>query len=80
MDRTRRTTRRLADQPLHAVARLHGWVLRRVEGPAGRGDVPGWVMVTLMTAGIVTVLWALAQPLLEDLFDKAVKDVKAPKG
>ena len=22
-----------------------------------RGDVPGWVLVTVMTAGLVTVIW-----------------------
>ena len=73
-----RTTTRLRDEPLRAVARTHAWVLRRAQGAPDRGDVPGWVMVTLMTAGIVTILWALAQPLLSDLFDKAVRDVKAP--
>jgi len=25
-----------------------------------RGDVPGWVMITLMTAGLVAVLWIVA--------------------
>jgi hypothetical protein len=26
------------------------------------GDVPGWVLVTIMTAGIVAVLWQFAEP------------------
>ena len=43
-----------------------------------RGDVPGWVLITLMTAGIVTLLWAAAGPLLNDLFVKAVESVKGP--
>ncbi|MBT0995497.1 hypothetical protein KIN34_14520 [Cellulomonas sp. DKR-3] len=75
-----RTTTRLRHEPVRAVARVHAWMVRRVDGAQDRGDVPGWVMVTLMTAGIVTILWALAQPLLSDLFDQAVRDVKAPKG
>ena len=25
-----------------------------------RGDVPGWVLITLMTAGLVIVIWGLA--------------------
>lgn len=29
-----------------------------------RGDVPGWVLVTLMTAGLVTAIWAIASPTL----------------
>ncbi|MEK8228446.1 hypothetical protein NKG05_24050 [Oerskovia sp. M15] len=27
---------------------------------AEQGDVPGWVLVTLMTAGLVIALWAVA--------------------
>ncbi|WP_246246658.1 hypothetical protein [Isoptericola sediminis] len=40
-----------------------------------RGDVPGWVLVTLMTAGLVVALWALAGPLLEDAFTQAIESV-----
>jgi hypothetical protein len=40
-----------------------------------RGDVPGWVLVTLMTAGLVVALWALAGPLLENAFRQAVSAV-----
>ena len=31
-----------------------------------RGDVPGWVLITLMTAGLVIVIWGLAGPALSD--------------
>ena len=41
-----------------------------------RGDVPGWVMITLMTAGIVTFIWGFADDALKGLFDNAVSDVK----
>ncbi|GAA4692517.1 hypothetical protein APR04_002095 [Promicromonospora umidemergens] len=40
-----------------------------------RGDVPGWVLVTLMTAGLVVALWALAGPLLENAFRQAISSV-----
>lgn len=40
-----------------------------------RGDVPGWVLVTLMTAGLVVVIWALAGPALADLFQQAISRV-----
>jgi hypothetical protein len=43
-----------------------------------RGDVPGWVLITLMTAGLVTVLWALAGAALQDLFTQAVTGVTGP--
>lgn len=36
------------------------------------GDVPGWVMVTLMTAGLVILIWALAGPALSELFQRAI--------
>ena len=41
-----------------------------------RGDVPGWVMITLMTAGIVTFIWGFADDALKGLFDNAVSDVQ----
>lgn len=40
-----------------------------------RGDVPGWVLVTLMTAGLVIAIWALAGPALAQLFEQAVSRV-----
>ncbi|HEX2810702.1 MAG TPA: hypothetical protein VHN80_31445 [Kineosporiaceae bacterium] len=40
-----------------------------------RGDVPGWVLVTLMTAGLVTVLWVLARDRLTTVFDRAISSV-----
>lgn len=36
------------------------------------GDVPGWVLITLMTAGIVTALWIVAEPRLSGLLDGAL--------
>ncbi|GLI28507.1 hypothetical protein ARHIZOSPH14_27490 [Agromyces rhizosphaerae] len=40
-----------------------------------RGDVPGWVLITLMTAGLVIVLWGLAGPALGGVFDAAIDRV-----
>jgi hypothetical protein len=42
-----------------------------------RGDVPGWVLITLMTAGLVVGLWALAGPALGHVFDQAITRVVA---
>ena len=39
------------------------------------GDVPGWVLITLMTAGLVVVIWALAGPALAGLFEQAIERV-----
>lgn len=40
-----------------------------------RGDVPGWVLVTLMTAGLVIVLWTVAGPALTGVFEQAIARV-----
>ena len=50
----------------------------RIPGPRDRGDVPGWVLITIMTAGLVTALWAIAGPQLGQLFSDAISDVKGP--
>lgn len=39
------------------------------------GDVPGWVLVTLMTAGLVVLIWAVAGPALTSLFEQAIQRV-----
>jgi hypothetical protein len=43
-----------------------------------RGDVPGWVLITLMTAGLVTILWKLAGVQLATLFTTAISSVSGP--
>ncbi len=40
-----------------------------------RGDVPGWVLITLMTAGLVIVIWGLAGPALSEIFAHAISKV-----
>ena len=42
---------------------------------AERGDVPGWVLVTMMTAGLVVLLWGVAGPALTGLFNQAISSV-----
>jgi hypothetical protein len=39
------------------------------------GDVPGWVLITLMTAALVILIWALAGPALSDIFQNAIDKV-----
>lgn len=43
-----------------------------------RGDVPGWVMITLMSAILVAGLLALAGPALAELFNQAISQVSNP--
>jgi len=64
---------------MHLLFFLDG-VLDRLRGLVAddereRGDVPGWVMVTVMTAGLVVALLALAGPKLTSAFTKAIDSV-----
>ena len=43
-----------------------------------RGDVPGWVMITLMTAGIVSLIWGVADDALTGLFNDAITRATNP--
>lgn len=40
-----------------------------------RGDVPGWVLVTVMTAGLVTALWLVADQQLTAVLQRAISSV-----
>ena len=50
--------------------------LARLE--SDRGDVPGWVLVAVMTAGLVTALWLVADDALTSVFDRAINSVSGP--
>lgn len=41
-----------------------------------RGDVPGWVMIVVMTAGLVAVVGAIARPQLAAMLEAAFAKVK----
>jgi hypothetical protein len=45
-----------------------------------RGDVPGWVLITLMTVGIVMALWIVAEPKLSGLLSNALDINGDPNG
>jgi len=57
-----------------AAAVVRRAALREGDDPE-RGDVPGWVLVTLMTAGLVVTLWAIAGPALSNVFNTAIQRV-----
>lgn len=40
-----------------------------------RGDVPGWVLITIMTAGLVVLMWSIAAPALKGIFEQALNKV-----
>ena len=43
---------------------LHDRVVLCSSSNCERGDVPGWVLVVLMTTGLVTAIWTIAAPRL----------------
>jgi len=45
---------------------------RIVRGGTDRGDVPGWVLITLMTAVIVAALWTFAEGALTGILEDAL--------
>ncbi|MFJ9317227.1 hypothetical protein ACIRN4_23775 [Pimelobacter simplex] len=49
---------------------------RRRRPPDQRGDVPGWVLVTIMTVTIGVALWGIAEPRLVGLLESALDAVK----
>ncbi len=51
---------------------------RLVDADRERGDVPGWVLITLMTAGLVMALWAIAGPRLGEILTQALQNVTGP--
>jgi len=63
-------------------AQAWGALARRFAAVQGsdRGDVPGWVLVTLMTAGLVAVLWFVAEGALQGLFVDAIEGVQPRPG
>ena len=39
------------------------------------GDVPGWVLIVLMSAGLVIAIWGIAEGRLVDIFSNALDTV-----
>lgn len=40
-----------------------------------RGDVPGWVLITVMTAGLVVAIWTVAADQLKAMLERALDSV-----
>lgn len=44
---------------------------------AERGDVPGWVLITLMTAALVVLIWGVASQRLVEIFNHAMDSLSS---
>jgi hypothetical protein len=60
---------------VHSIRSLCEWTAR---ASSDRGDVPGWVLVTVMTAGLVVALWSVADGQLRTILGNALQSVSQP--
>ncbi|NUS74243.1 MAG: hypothetical protein HOQ05_12675 [Corynebacteriales bacterium] len=56
------------------IANVYGRHLR-VRRATERGDVPGWVMITVMTAGLVTLIFGVFSDKITDAISSAIDQV-----
>ena len=55
------------------------WLAARVAFGDDRGDVPGWVMVTVMTAILVVAILGVFEPQIKDAITSAIDSVAGSK-
>jgi hypothetical protein len=61
---------------------LYAWltqVIDRMRGGDDRGDVPGWVMVTVMSAILVVAILGVFEPQIKDAISSAIDSVTSSK-
>lgn len=46
--------------------------MHRYDDDPERGDVPGWVLITLMTAVVVAGIWGFTQDALANILESAL--------
>lgn len=66
-------------RPVHLLTRLFVAIQARSAGLVSRGrdrgDVPGWVMVTVMTAGLVVAIFAVFREAITQAVQNALSEV-----
>ena len=61
---------------LTTLLRLHATVVAASRARDERGDVPGWVLVAVMTAGLVGVIGTVASNELSAVLRSALNSVR----
>jgi hypothetical protein len=65
---------------MKVFAYLAAWLAAaRARGREDRGDVPGWVMVTVMTAILVVAILGVFEPQIKDAISSAIDSVSGSK-
>jgi hypothetical protein len=54
-----------------------GYLLIKLNVEGDRGDVPGWVLVVLMTTGLVTGIWTLAAPRIDSILRNSLDSMNS---
>ncbi|GAB2975810.1 hypothetical protein [Nocardioides montaniterrae] len=63
--------------PIKWWAHAHAFaVTRNGQRRDQRGDVPGWVLITVMTITVGMALFAMARPMLTGMLRNALNSVK----
>ncbi|MEV4263589.1 MULTISPECIES: hypothetical protein [Kribbella] len=60
---------------LHLTRLFVALLLKPRPARTERGDVPGWVLITVMTAGLVVVIWRVAGDQLATMLKDALSSV-----
>jgi hypothetical protein len=60
---------------LHLTRLFVAFLLKPRPAREERGDVPGWVLITVMTAGLVVVIWRVAGDQLATMLKDALSSV-----
>lgn len=64
----------MGEQMIEKLITIIARVVDRVANEE-RGDVPGWVLVAVMTAGLVTAIWMVADTQLTNILTRAIESV-----
>jgi hypothetical protein len=61
---------RIRDHMHSKIPRFKNHLIKNISDE--NGDVPGWVLVVLMTTGLVTAIWTLAAPRLSSILKNSL--------